>query len=239
MHELGSAHGVGMAEKPDRDGDRQPQEEYLMVSPSSPAFVITVSGVSGAGKSSTVRAIAEQLGNAVCFYFDDYGEAMKQPDDGLAWIAAGADLTEFVLPEFARDLQALCEGQVVTTPNGRRVEPAPFLVVEEPFGNGREDMASLVDFVVCIDLPMEIALARRLLEAMEIWGGEASERLQWMVGYLRSYLFEGMREVYISINERVKQNSHLVLDGMQPVEHNAKTVVAALEARRRVTGPVQ
>ena len=209
-----------------------------IITPYCPAFVITVSGVSGAGKSSTVRAVAELLGNASCFYFDDYGEAMQQPDDGLAWIAAGADVAEFVLPEFARDLQALRDGQAVTTPKGRRVEPAPFLVVEEPFGNGRKDMTSLVDFVVCIELAMEVALARRLLEAMEKWGGEANERLEWTVGYLRSYLFEGMREVYISINEQVKQNSDLVLDGTETVERNAKLVVAALEAKRRVTGPV-
>lgn len=206
-----------------------------MLSPSTPAYVITVSGVSGAGKSSTVRTIAERLGNASCFYFDDYGEAMQQPDDGLAWIADGTDLAEFVLPGFARDLQTLREGQAVTTPTRRRVEPAPFLVVEEPFGRGRTDMANLVDFGVCIDLPMEVALARRLLDVVERWNGEAEERLQWMNGYLRSYLFEGMREVYIAINERVKQSSDLVLDGTLPVEHNAEKVMAAIGTDRLVS----
>ena len=199
-----------------------------MLSASTPAYVITVSGVSGAGKSSTVRAIAEQLDKAACFHFDDYGETMQQPDDGLAWIAAGADLTAFVLPQLARDLKTLREGRAVTTPTGRRVEPAPFLVVEEPFGSGRADMASLIDFGVCIDLPMEVALARRLLDVVDRWGGEAEERLQWMNSYLRSYLFEGMREVYIAINERVKQSSDLVLDGTLSVEHNAAKVIAAI-----------
>ena len=47
--------------------------EASMLSASTPAYVITVSGVSGAGKSSTVRAIAEQLDKAACFHFDDYG----------------------------------------------------------------------------------------------------------------------------------------------------------------------
>lgn len=203
-----------------------------MLSPSSPTYVITVSGVSGAGKSSIVRAIAQRLDNASCFHFDDYGEAMQQPDDGLAWIAAGADLTAFVLPQFAQDLQILRDGQAVTTPTGRRVEPAPFLVVEEPFGRGRADMASLIDFGVCIDLPMEVALARRLLEVMERWGGEAGEHQQWMSGYLHSYLFEGMREVYIAINDRVKQSSDLVLDGTLSVEYNAAHVVAAVRTHR-------
>ncbi len=204
-----------------------------MVSPSSPAFVITVSGPSGAGKSSTVRAVAEQLATASCFYFDDYGEAMQQPEDGLVWIAAGADLTAFVLPQFGQDLARLRQGETVITPTGRQVEPAPFLVVEEPFGSGRTDMKGLVDFGVCIEVPMEVALARRLLrDAVEKWSGTAEERLQWMGSYLHTYLFEGLQEVYIAINERVKEHSDLILDGTKPLEQNAQKVADAVRALR-------
>ena len=199
-----------------------------MVSSASPAFIITISGVSGAGKSSTVKAIAQGLGDAACFYFDDYGEAMQQPDDGLQWIAAGADLTEFVLPQFGQDVETLRRGEPVVTPTGRRVEPAPYLVIEEPFGRGRSDMAALVDFSVCIDVPMEIALARRLLDAAARWTGTPEQRLEWIDTYLNTYLFQGMREVYIAINEAVKANSDLVLDGTAPVEANAQKVIKAV-----------
>jgi len=202
---------------------------------SSHSFVITVSGVSGAGKSSTVRAVAVLLGNASCFYFDDYGEAMLQPDDGLRWIAAGADLTEFVLPQFGADLRRLKQGETVITPTNRRVEPDAFLVVEEPFGRGRKDMADLVDFSVCLDLPMEVALARRLLDVTERWDGTAESRLQWMNGYLKSYLFEGMRDVYTAINEWVKTNADLVLDATLPIDQNAQTVVEAVKAIQTVS----
>ena len=34
------------------------------------------------------------------------------------------------------------------------------IVLEEPFGRERAEIADLIDFVVCIDLPLEIALAR-------------------------------------------------------------------------------
>ena len=203
-------------------------EEKALISPSSPAVVITVSGPSGSGKSSIVRAIAEELGTASCFYFDDYGEAMQQPVDGLQWIAAGADLTAFVLPQFVNDVAQLRQGDTVISPTGRKVEPATFLIIEEPFGSGRTDMKGLVDFSICIDVPMEVALARRLLETVEKWSGTPEERLQWMSNYLNSYLFEGMREVYIAINERVKEHSHLILDGLQPVGQNARKVADAV-----------
>lgn len=198
------------------------------MSTNSPAFVITVSGISGSGKSSTVRAIAERPGNAACFYFDDYGEAMQQPGDGLQWIAEGANLKAFTLPQFGRDIKKLRQGETVVTPVGRRVESASFLVIEEPFGGGREDMAGLVDFSVCIEAPMEVALARRLLDVVERWEGEAAPRLQWIGNYLNTYLFEGMREVYAAINERVRENSNLILDGTLPVEQNARWVAEAV-----------
>jgi len=203
------------------------------MSVSLPAFVITVSGVSGAGKSSMVRAITQQLGDASCFYFDDYGEAMQQPEDGLRWIAEGADLTAFSLPQFGADVRRLRQGEAVITPTGRRVEPASFLVIEEPFGAGRNDMADLVDFSVCIDTPMEIALARRLLDTVERWEGSSEQRMQWIGNYLNTYLFEGMREVYIAINERVKERSQMVVNGLLPVEENARRVVEAVKRRRR------
>ncbi len=196
--------------------------------PAASPFVITISGVSGAGKSSTVRAVADLLGNASCFYFDDYGELAQQPEDGLQWIAEGADLTAFVLPEFGRDVRRLKQGETVVTPTGRHIDPAPFLVLEEPFGSGRADMQGLVDFSVCIEVPMEVALARRLLDVVERWEGEAEGRFRWIGGYLHSYLFEGMREVYAAINQRVKESSNLVLDGTQPVEANAQRVLEAV-----------
>ena len=197
----------------------------------SSVFVITVSGVSGAGKSSIVQAVADRLGAASCFYFDDYGEAMQQPEDGLKWIANGSDLTEFVLPEFGRDVEQLLRGETVTTPAGRCVDPAPFLVIEEPFGRGRTDMAGLIDFSVCIDVPLEVALARRLLDVVQRWEGEPQQRLRWIGAYLNTYLFEGMRQVYAAINEGVKRQSDLVIDGLQPVGQSADQIVAAILAR--------
>ena len=158
---------------------------------------------------------------------------MQQPQDGLQWIAAGADLTAFVLPQFGQDVRKLLQGETMTSPTGRRVEPASFLVIEEPFGSGRSDMAGLVDFSICLEVPMEIALARRLLDAIERWSGEAEQRMQWMGNYLNIYLFEGMREVYFAINEQVKKNCDLVLNGTLPVEVNVQIAIDAVREKQR------
>lgn len=191
----------------------------------SSTVVITVSGPSGAGKSTLVRAIADAIGNASTLHFDDYGEAMEQPPDGAAWILAGADLSDFRLPAFGADVARIKDGNSIETPAGRTVVPAQYIIVEDPFGRGRCDMKDLVDLSVCIDIPMEIALARRLLESFEKWGGSPELRVDWAKNYLNSYLFESMRDVYIAINEGVKSQCDLVLDGCLSVEQNVARVL--------------
>ena len=154
-------------------------------------IVITVSGPSGSGKSSLVRALAEAIGDSSCLYSDEYGEGMHQPPDGAAWIREGADLSEFRLPAFGADVTRLKQGEPIVTPAERTVMPAKVLIIEDPFGRGCEDMKDLVDLSVCIDVPMEIALARRLLESFEKWGGTPEERVSWATNYLKSYLMRG------------------------------------------------
>src|SRR5262249_53334721 len=125
--------------------------------------VIALSGVSCAGKSSLMRKTAELLGEAACLEFDDYNGVSFYPPDLSAWVAAGADPDEWRTPEFAAALQALRQGQRVTLPEGKGVvEPRPYLVVEEPFGRARREVSASLDYVVYLDLPLDIAMIRKL-----------------------------------------------------------------------------
>jgi hypothetical protein len=45
--------------------------------------------------------------------------------------------------------------------------PSEFIVIEEPMGRERAEMASLIDFVAVIETPLEIALTRRLLRDID------------------------------------------------------------------------
>jgi len=61
---------------------------------------------------------------------------------------------------------------------------------------------------------------------------QPDDGLQRIGTYLNTYLFQGMREVYIAINEGVKAKSDLVLDGTLPVAANARRVIEAVRERR-------
>lgn len=97
--------------------------------------------------------------------------------------------------------------------------PKRFIVLEEPFGRERTAMKGIIDFVVAIDVPLEIALARRLLRTAE-WPGfldHPRELAEAMHSYVQSYLHIG-RELYIAINEQARKGCDLILDGMQPID---------------------
>jgi hypothetical protein len=101
--------------------------------------------------------------------------------------------------------------------------PKRFIVLEEPFGRERTAMKNLIDVVIAIDLPLEIALARRLLHTLERAEAEeyADELFKTMQKFLRDYLLIG-RELYRTINERVQKNCDLILDGTKPIDELAE-----------------
>src|SRR5581483_7957212 len=207
------------------------------------SFVIAINGASGAGKSTLVKALAQELGDTVSVYFDDYDPrnvaSSKYPADITQWVNDGANPDEWETPQLVEDLQTLRQGNSVTNPKTKEVlQPAAFIVLEEPFGREREAIKDLIDFVVAIDVPLEIALARRLLEIPEMpyFSEHPEESLPAITRYLRSYLYHSSRELYIAVNQQVRKNCDLVVDGMRPTDvlateiaEKVRIVIASLE----------
>ena len=196
------------------------------------AFVIAVSGPSGAGKSTLVRNLVARLGDAVALFLDDY-EASSIYPDMTQWLADGADPNQFQTPQLHMDLRALRAGQAITQPhNGQIAHPAGVIVLEEPFGRERAEMAGLIDFVICVDLPLEIALTRKLLRMLNFFVDEQTpdafaKHLQF---FLPWYLESG-RELYRLVQQRVLRSCDLIADGMLPPDALADSVEAAVRGR--------
>src|SRR5262245_10253707 len=130
------------------------------------SYVVAISGMSGAGKTSVVRRTVELLGDAVALHFDDYISVSTYPPDLRVWMEEGADVEVWKTPQLADDIRSLRAGKAITLPGGAVVEPADVLVIEEPFGKMRKEMAGLIDLAVHIDVPQDILLARRLLRRL-------------------------------------------------------------------------
>lgn len=198
-------------------------------------YVVAVSGTSGAGKTALVKAVAEHLGDAVCMHFDDYATVSSYPKDMRAWIEAGADPAAWSTPQLGDDLRALRSGLSVDAPRGGRIEPAPYVVLEEPFGRARPDVAGLIDFAVFVDVPLEIALARRLLRDLDGDGPRnADGYARRLYGFLSTYVTV-YRDAYIEGVRLARESCDLELDGMKPVEELAEEAALATRVSRRAT----
>lgn len=230
-----AAHGSRRPEEESRPrrSSRRRKEEPHEDDAAGLARVIALSGVSCAGKSSLLRRTAELLGEAACLQFDDYKGVSVYPPDLAAWVAAGADPDEWRTPAFAAALQALRQGQSVTLPEGRGVvEPRSYLVVEEPFGRARREVASSLDFVVYLDLPLDIAMIRKLRRdtarfAREV---ESADLQRWIDDFCAFYLDGPLRAVYRAAGERARAGADLVLDATRPLDELAQVIVERARA---------
>jgi uridine kinase len=205
-----------------------------MNEPTEPCLVVAIGGPSGAGKSTALRNTAAKLSNAVEIYFDDYESVSTYPEMSR-WLAEGGDPNQFRTPRLSQDLRALRNSTAITLPhNGALVRPAPVILLEEPFGRERAEMEGLIDMVVCIDLPLEIALARKLMRMLEFYLAERSADAfaQQMRFFLPWYIDSG-RALYGAVQQRVLQRCDLVVDGLLPPDALADRIAGAISQRSR------
>jgi hypothetical protein len=208
---------------------------------------VAVSSISGGGKTTLVKSVANLLKGTVLF-FDDYASVSEYPPDLKKWVEDGADVNEWKTPQFAQDLAALRGGDGIVLPvDGARILPSEFIIVEEPMGRERMEMASLIDFVAVIETPLEMALARRLLRDIAFLRDiekaakeQPVEGFAKPVDYLKDYLSEYLdagRDTYIAIQARARESCDLVLDGCLSVDDLAQQLVAAVvdKPRAKVT----
>jgi uridine kinase len=200
----------------------------LVAAEQAKVFVVSVSGTSGAGKSSVIEKAAALLPSATRLQFDDYVTLGNDIATIRAWLDAGAQLDAIKTPGMADDLRRLIARQAIHLPgSGRRVEPADVVVLEEPFGRSRGEFSSLIDFAVFIDAPPDNSLARRLLREVETWNGEVPLLVETIETQLRVYLAAG-RDAYLAATRAARDSADLVLDGLQPLNNLAAALAGAI-----------
>jgi uridine kinase len=202
-----------------------------------PGFVIAISGAAGAGKTTLVRKVADLLGDAARLHFDDYQSVAQYPQfptDFPRWIEEGKDLDAWKIPQLLDDLKLLRAGKTIVLPAKQdEVRPARFIVLEEPSGRERAGLRGLIDFVVLLDLPLEIGLARKVVEYFsyclaETPPAELTEAVQKGVEYFSVYSLA--REYYLTLIERVRRDCDLILDGTRPTEELAQEIVTIIQS---------
>jgi uridine kinase len=194
-------------------------------------FVVAVSGVSGAGKTSVVRRTVEILGDAVALHFDDYAPVSTYPADLVLWFREGAHVDAWQTPHLAADLRRLRNGEAIALPEtGRIIEPASCIVVEEPFGRLRVELAGLIDFAAHIEVPADVLLARRLLRRMTEERGRFGESLlDQLQRDLTEHLSAGHQLDALAATI-IANAADLILDGRNSIDTIANELAAAVKS---------
>lgn len=111
--------------------------------------VISVSAVSGGGKTSVVNELIAMSGKSVAVFFDSYnGDLLGR--DYCEWSEAGADANEWNLDALIQDIKMHINNEY------------EYVFVDYPFGRAHSGASALIDLAVFIDTPLDVALARRI-----------------------------------------------------------------------------
>ena len=190
-------------------------------------MVIGISAISGGGKTALTLRVAELLGNAVTIHFDDYDDSTIHPENMREWFNAGADYNAWEPPVFTEHLRSLkAGGSVLSVDGGAAIGPAKYVVVDAPLGRAQSESGMLIDFMVYVDTPLDVAMARRILRDLErTRDQDVSEYLADLRSDLVGYL-NGAREIYA--HKQVAETSDLVLDGQLSLDELAKAVLAGV-----------
>ena len=105
--------------------------------------------------------------------------------------------------------------------------------------NPGPDVADSIDFVALVDVPMEVALARRLLRDLD---GEAPHQpdgcARRVYGFLSSYV-DVYRDAYIAGVRLARESCDIEVDGLRTVEEIAEEIAMAARVARRVSEQAQ
>jgi len=199
--------------------------------------IIAVAAPVGGGKTSLVTAIASALGDAAIISYDHYERStMKSPDDMRRWMQNGARFDELSAPGLADDLARMKRGESIIDPGtGASIPAGKRIIFEMPLGREYTATAGLIDLLIWIDTPLDMALARKIRELIAHFPPVSEERdarsfLSWLDSYLENYL--GIVGKMLALQkEHVPVHADIILDGRNDLDPLVRLALDAIRAR--------
>jgi uridine kinase len=169
--------------------------------------------------------------DSTLFELDAYEEIEGIWPAMAEWSVHNYDPNMANLTQPVQDLEQVIAGHAITYPLEQGiVQPAAVIIFDSPIGRSHHLLEQLVDFVVSVDVPYEVALARRIQRIIAIAESDtaAMKRLRFFIPF---YL-EFARMMYLQHNELAKASADGIVDGMQEPDVLAQEVFNLIQKRR-------
>jgi len=187
-------------------------------------YVVAVAAPIGGGKTSLVEAIANKLKDATTIHYDHYEKATQEPVHNLVqWMKNGANFNYFIAPKLSNDLNKLKRGESVIDPLTKmEVASRKYIIFEMPLGKEHEDTKGYIDLLIWIEIPLDIALARKVKEFTGMFLTKHKQEgykdcVVWLNKYIDNYL-NVVRDVLQIQKKKVRANADIIIDGQLDFE---------------------
>ena len=197
----------------------------------SDILLIGISSPSGGGKTTVTRKVQELLPDSVGIFFDDYDLDTIRPGGFRQWLEEGANYNDWKTPRLTNDLGKLKSGKaIVSSVDGLTLKPRKYIIFDGPLGRAHAETAGLIDFMVFIDTPLDVAMTRRMMRDLPSLSGEnSSSPADYLRGQLSAYLDYG-RQACLEMEKQIKPTCDLILDGCLPADELAKAIVGIIKS---------
>lgn len=183
--------------------------------------ILGIGGISAAGKTTLCNALGKAL-DATVILWDVYEKISKEPENYFEWFQANRDYSVWKYDALAKALDMLKAGKSIICPaTGKNLNPTKYVVFEAPLARKHYQTGQYIDFLIFLDTPPDIALARRLLRELQ-----ANKNAEDIKKELKNYLiFE--RPLYLWSHEANHQ-ADLIVDGCLPLDDQVNYIISAL-----------
>jgi len=163
--------------------------------------VVAVSGASGCGKTSLVKALGQGL-NCPTLHFDDFVDENTYPQDMALWLKQGCNTSLIHTPSFTEAINKHKQSNIA----------GDFLFIEEPFGREREVMRPLVDKVILLDTALKICLERVIERSQAFNPEDKSPQNQVQLSRYMEKYHAYFRDIYQQCVEQVRYHCDIQLN---------------------------